>query len=165
MAHMYPADGPAQDTWSFGERQLYDVLRRDLCDDYHVIHSTPWRARSNSGRMRTGEADFVIIHPQHGILVLEVKGGAISVEGRTKRWYTRKLRGNTREKAHRIKDPFRQGQDSMHVQRDYCSVQRRLDSRRTLVSTEGGAHDNRDDGCCSCQCDEPQWVYRPDHPV
>jgi hypothetical protein len=43
---MYPADGPVQDTWSYGEQQLYEVLRRDLSNDYHVIQSTPWRARA-----------------------------------------------------------------------------------------------------------------------
>jgi hypothetical protein len=32
--------------------------------------------------MRTGEADYVVVHPRYGILVLEVKGGEISATGR-----------------------------------------------------------------------------------
>lgn len=115
MARMYPADGPAQDTWSDGERLLYEVLRRDLSDDYHVIHSTSWRAPKEHGRMGAGEADYIIVHPRHGILVVEVRGGAISVDSRAKRWSSKTLCGNNRSETRRITDPLRQGLYSISV--------------------------------------------------
>ncbi len=47
--------------------------------------------------IREGEADFVLLHPDRGLLIVEVKGGAVRLEGRG--WW----RGDTQ-----IKDPFRQ---------------------------------------------------------
>jgi hypothetical protein len=52
-----------------------------------VIHSVPWIANDPKSRKPKGEADFMILHPVHGILLLEVKGGQIRVE--RNQWYTR----------------------------------------------------------------------------
>lgn len=49
-----------------GERHVLDALARHLEDDYTVWHNIPIMG---SGR----EPDFVILHPQRGLLVLEVK--------------------------------------------------------------------------------------------
>jgi Nuclease-related domain len=112
---MYPADGPVQDTWSDGECRLYEVLRRDLSDDYHVIQGCSWQAMTKPGRIDTGVADYIVIHPRHGILVVEVRGGTISVDSRATSWSSRTVRGNTRGEKKRIKDPFKQGLNSMAV--------------------------------------------------
>lgn len=88
-----------------------DVLRAmvtSLGAGYIVMHSLPW---ANSARdsieapAREGEADFVILHRQHGVLVLEVKGGEIELQGR--RWWRRKKKG-----LEEIKDPVRQASRS-----------------------------------------------------
>jgi hypothetical protein len=50
-----------------GEKSVLDALARYLEDDYAVWHNIPILG---SGR----EPDFVILHPQRGVLVLEVKG-------------------------------------------------------------------------------------------
>ena len=89
MAHMYPEAGPAEECRSAAERSLYYRLRASLGPDVHVIHSAQWNTVAASGRMQPGEADFVIIHPALGIAVLEVKGGRISHDSATGRWYTR----------------------------------------------------------------------------
>ena len=42
------------------------------------MHSVAWQCLTD-GQLYEGEADFVIIHPDHGLIVLEVKGGGIEV--------------------------------------------------------------------------------------
>ena len=49
-----------------GEKLVLDALARHLEDDYTVWHNIPIMG---SGR----EPDFVILHPQRGLLILEVK--------------------------------------------------------------------------------------------
>lgn len=57
---------------SDGEQLVYDALRRWLSDNYTVFHSFEWLG-SERQRRSEGEADFVILHPALGILVIEVK--------------------------------------------------------------------------------------------
>lgn len=54
------------------ERIVLEALSR-LPDEWHVFHSVRWQSLRN-GRQGDGEADFVLVHRQRGILVLEVKG-------------------------------------------------------------------------------------------
>jgi hypothetical protein len=49
-----------------GERKVFDALARQLEDDYTVWHNIPIIGSSR-------EPDFVILHPQRGLLILEVK--------------------------------------------------------------------------------------------
>lgn len=49
-----------------GERRVFEALARCLEDDYTVWHNIPIMG---SGR----EPDFVVLHPQRGLLILEVK--------------------------------------------------------------------------------------------
>lgn len=49
-----------------GERRVFEALARQLEDDYTVWHNVPIMGSSR-------EPDFVILHPQRGLLVLEVK--------------------------------------------------------------------------------------------
>ena len=55
-----------RDRANAGEKSVLDALARYLEDDYAVWHNIPILG---SGR----EPDFVILHPQRGVLVLEVK--------------------------------------------------------------------------------------------
>nr|WP_283184530.1 nuclease-related domain-containing protein [Pseudomonas sp. PMCC200367] len=80
---MIPEHGP-HDTDSYGERDLYWILKKDLPEDYTVIHSLPWLCSAvkklDSKAKPTGEIDFLIIHPENGVLALEVKSGVYRVE-------------------------------------------------------------------------------------
>ena len=58
---------------SIGEEKAFDALRL-LDNQYVIFHSFSWIGITD--RIQ-GEADFVIIHPEKGILVIEVKSGAI----------------------------------------------------------------------------------------
>lgn len=78
MARMIPSDGPSL-TESNAENDLYPIFKEKLSDDFVVIHSVPWLTdvasrRSSTGKP-TGEIDFLILHPEYGVLAIEVKGG------------------------------------------------------------------------------------------
>lgn len=85
MARMIPEYGP-HETESFGEQQLYSIFKNKLPDDYIVIHSLPWLCAAvktldpHTKPKPTGEIDFLIIHPENGVLALEVKSGVYRVE-------------------------------------------------------------------------------------
>lgn len=84
MAVMIPVGGP-QETKSHAEQQLYFRLKRELSDDFTVIHSLPWLAKAstqiNGNTAPSGEIDFLVLHTELGVLALEVKGGVYKVEG------------------------------------------------------------------------------------
>lgn len=96
-------DNPSEDS----ERIFADFLRR-LPDEYRVLHHVSWQSR-RQGREGDGEADFVVIHPRNGILVVEVKGGGIEI--RNGRWSSWDRHG----KQHDIKNPFEQAVASKHA--------------------------------------------------
>lgn len=57
------------------EVKVFEELSR-LPDSYVCVWSVPWA--DNELRHRTGEADFLILHPNYPLTVLEVKGGRLS---------------------------------------------------------------------------------------
>ncbi|MCS0495584.1 NERD domain-containing protein [Ancylobacter sp. MQZ15Z-1] len=94
---------PSEDS----ERRVAIALRR-LPDDWIVLHHVSWQSR-RGGRQGDGEADFVVLHPKRGLLVLEVKGGGIEIhEGR---WSSINRRGERND----IKNPYEQATDSKHA--------------------------------------------------
>ncbi len=70
-------------TQSNAERLLYPIFRDKLDDSYHVYHSRWWQFK-----YRTGETDFLVVHPIKGILVVEVKGGKIEYDNFSDTWYS-----------------------------------------------------------------------------
>ncbi|MBQ7693931.1 MAG: NERD domain-containing protein [Lentisphaeria bacterium] len=67
------------------ERIVFEAIRKNLSDEWYVFHSFDYITRDLNGKRWDGEIDFLLYHPQKGMLVLEVKGGAISY--RNGRWY------------------------------------------------------------------------------
>ena len=108
---MIPAE-PADSTESHAERRLFERLRDDTADDLVAFHSVAWLTPGNRGP-RQGEADFVLAHPDHGILALEVKGGSIRFDAAAGKWYSGGKAGETQ-----IKDPVRQAQRARYSLRD-----------------------------------------------
>lgn len=114
MARLIPKIAP-KDISNVGERDVATALVEQLPDNCIVYHSYAWlRAdrndRSKKVTLREGEADFVIVHPKAGILILEVKGGEIQYDHEGRGWF-RKERNRTVE----IKDPFEQARRNMHA--------------------------------------------------
>ncbi len=109
MARMIPDVDPSQLEHT-SEEPVYVALRDQLSDEFVVLHSYPWlRPWRGEGALFEGEADFVLLHPEHGLLILEVKGGeTIRHDGH--RWF-RDTKAGPRE----FQDPFRQAQRNMHA--------------------------------------------------
>jgi hypothetical protein len=123
LARIFPEHlhtGPAS------ERAVHRALSQ-LPDDYLVVHGAGWLGRPGPGRMvRDGEADFVVAHAERGILILEVKGGAIDYEASTHSW-TSTSRAGRRSK---IKDPFEQATTSKHLLMEKLTYHEKWPPRR-----------------------------------
>lgn len=113
MAKLIPKVSP-DEIKNVGERDMARALADQLPDDVVVYHSYPWLRSERNDKLgkvmlREGEADFVIVHPNAGMLILEVKGGEITYDNVHRAWY--------RREAHRvveIKDPFEQARKNAH---------------------------------------------------
>lgn len=108
------------------ERDVYVALRDQLPNAYTVIHSLPWLRplRDDPATpLSEGEADFIILHPDAGMLVLEVKGGE-EMFARGPNWF-RKLQTGERP----IRNPFTQARRNMHALNDF--IKERTGSRIT----------------------------------
>lgn len=98
MAKMYPPNKPAS-TKSNAERLLYPIFKEKLDDSYHVYHSRWWQFKK-----RTGEIDFLVVHPNKGLIIVEVKGGKIQYDNFSDAWYS-----NTNKLS---KSPYIQAEDT-----------------------------------------------------
>lgn len=110
MAQMYPSHGPITETTSDAERKVYYALQRSLSDGYRVYHGVTWQSKEDDGSVRDGEVDFVIVHQNIGLLLVEVKGGLIECET-ARHWYSTDRFGV----QHIIKNPFEQVRNAVHV--------------------------------------------------
>ena len=107
MAKMWPQNIPSwvsQDRRRSAEIKVFNKLEKVLDDKWTVFYSRPWYGINQSGGEIEGEADFILAHPDHGILFLEVKGGQISYEPDRSQWFSID-RDNIK---HKIKDPVDQ---------------------------------------------------------
>ena len=95
---------------SKAEARFYAACRDELPSDWLVLFSVPWIGTSLGGQPRDGEADFVILVPERGILVVEVKGGGVQFEPATSQWTSIDKHGT----SHPIKDPFAQARNEKH---------------------------------------------------
>ena len=95
------------------ERRTFDVLREGLSDEWEAFHSSAWVIRDHAEGALDGEIDFVLVHPQRGVLCLEVKGGGI--ECRYGEWYRLERQKGGGTEAVRMKDPFRQALDHRYA--------------------------------------------------
>ena len=98
------------ETESNAERKLYERLRDETPNEIVAFHSVAWQLPGKKGRPEQGEADFVLAHPDYGVLTLEVKGGSIRYDAQAGEWFTTGKSGESR-----IKDPGRQARSSSHA--------------------------------------------------
>ncbi|MCC6972761.1 MAG: NERD domain-containing protein [Anaerolineae bacterium] len=94
----------SDDTTSDAELALYDAFEK-LPEPFTVLHAVKWFARTLG---TVGEIDFLIAHPDLGVLIMEVKGGLIRVE--QGRWFSGK---------HEIKDPCEQAERNRRALGDW----------------------------------------------
>ena len=110
MANFIPSDKPIDFNHSIGEERVYETLH-SLPDDYTVLYSLSWVGRDE--RYSVGEADFVILHPNHGILVIEVKSGEITCKDR--QWFQTNTSNRTTIKI----KPLKQAERNKHALIDF----------------------------------------------
>ena len=87
------------------EVRMFERFRDEISGDFTVLHHVPWAYPDNRRRTIEGEADFVIVHPDLGALVLEVKGGTLRYHADSNRWYQTSVGRND---EHDCTDPFKQ---------------------------------------------------------
>lgn len=83
------------------EQIVFGELQKHLPDSWYVFHSFDYISRDLNRKLWDGEIDFLLYHPEKGILILEVKGGAISY--RHGQWYQEDRPINPVEQAKRNK--------------------------------------------------------------
>lgn len=103
MASCFPEPARATSE-SKAELDLFRSLGEQLGPDFVVLHSVAWIARPGGAGPREGETDILILHPTHGVLVVEVKGGRISLDYGDRTWSSTDRHGV----VHPIKNPFDQ---------------------------------------------------------
>ena len=110
MARMFPERLP-HDVQSEAERRVFDAFRDQFSVDWVVFSGVRWLASTPSSRSSDGEADFIVVHPRYGVLVLEVKGGGIAFDAGKGEYTSTDNTGRT----HKIKDPFKQASRSQYA--------------------------------------------------
>lgn len=113
MAIMWPRVLPQwvlQDPRRSAECKVFYALQQALDNSWSVYYSRPWWGLSSTGGEIDGEADFVVAHPDRGLLFIEVKGGLVSHDPTTSKWTSKDRIGV----VHGIKDPVQQAMKSKH---------------------------------------------------
>ncbi|MFM6507157.1 MAG: NERD domain-containing protein, partial [Dolichospermum sp.] len=85
MAKMFPPDGPCNPDL-YGESTVYDLLSQ-LDDNFYIFQDRYWVFKNKYKCITETETDFLLVHPQKGLLILEVKGGTrFSYDGENDKW-------------------------------------------------------------------------------
>ena len=112
MAQMFPSQLPVEvvtDPRRRAEALFFNQCQQQLEADVVVVYGYRWLEPLDNRRATEGEADFTIIDPKRGILVLELKGGIIRRDAASGKYFSRELRGS---REHEIKDPAFQAANS-----------------------------------------------------
>ena len=88
MAKIFPKEIPLDvknDPKRRAERILFDGFKELLNDEIIIYYSKNWRnfqidKYNRNSIFINGEADFIIIWPTYGILIIECKGGGIEIK-------------------------------------------------------------------------------------
>lgn len=113
MARMFPSS--IRSRRSGAEIRVFEALRDALEDDWTALHHVRWLQKELGKNARDGETDFLVAHPDHGMIALEVKGGEVSFDAASGEWTTR-----SKDKTESsIKDPFDQAKDASYALAKY----------------------------------------------
>ena len=95
--------GPVpSDKW---EREVRRQLSKQLPSDWIVICNVSWALKDDRGFVRDGQADFVVLVPDVGLAVVEVKGTKLIRVDEFGNWY--RLAGSYQnpQQEYLIKEP------------------------------------------------------------
>jgi len=94
-----------------GEYSLWSSFQEQLSNKYWVLWRVNWVAPGRGGQAYDGEVDFIVIHPDMGILLIEVKGGGIAFDASSDKWTST----DRNRQVHTIKDPVEQVKKSKYA--------------------------------------------------
>lgn len=106
MTTMIPDLSEAQlnDLPSHAEAKVYRALRDKLPQEYVVFFQVGWILRREEKQAKDGETDFLVCHPDHGYLCIEVKGGGVGFDATTGEWFS----VDRHQQKHPINNPISQ---------------------------------------------------------
>lgn len=107
MAKFYPERPPQSildDPSRKAELRVFEALQ-GLPAKFRVFYSLHWQSFQSYPGANEGEADFIIAHPDMGVIILEVKGGGIRYDAERDLWFSHSQGGE----IFNIKDPIQQG--------------------------------------------------------
>lgn len=120
MARIFPERPPQSildDPSRSAELKVFLALKT-LPEKYIVFYSLHWQAQHEDYGVNEGEADFIIAHPEKGVIVLEVKGGGIRYDAGTGKWFSHSRSGE----VFQIHDPVDQ------ARRNHYEIKRKLEN-------------------------------------
>lgn len=120
MAKLYPAQIPCDAPLS--EKKVLESLAY-LPNAYSIFHSVNWLNLHPKAKQRVGETDLIIIHPKHGILVVEVKGGQIYADDGD--WYSESFHGDVHKLS---RSPALQARGNLYF------IKEKLEAKRIIPS-------------------------------
>jgi hypothetical protein len=136
MARIIPVKIPADilaNPQRSAECKTFRRLESELEDPFVVFYSRPWHGMNQSGEEIDGECDFVVAHPELGILAIEVKGGQISYDPLNRKWISRDRYGYDHDLK---KGPFDQAKTSKYHILEKLKKSKLWSSRR-IQATHG----------------------------
>jgi len=162
---MWPATLPSQirsDIYRKAEVRIYDLLREQLDTGWTVFYSRPWLGMTHTGGEKDGECDFVIVHPRHGFLAIEVKGGGIAYDPATDAWVSTDRNGI----RHSIKNPVEQARRAKHELLERARQQRTWPAARFVRARHGVIFPDSVSPPGNLGADRPRNLFccRPDLP-
>ena len=98
------SEAQLNDLPSQAEAKVYRALRDKLPTEYVVFYQVCWILRREDEQAKDGETDFLICHPDHGYLCIEVKGGGVALDANTGNWFS----VDRHQQNHPIKNPISQ---------------------------------------------------------
>jgi len=104
MAFLYPDANHTEIAFPSLAEELVYRKAAELNDGWRVYHSITLSMKEEHDGVKDGEIDFVFYHPKNGVIVVEVKGGRISLDGETGKFYSINRHG----RSFLIKNPFQQ---------------------------------------------------------
>jgi len=163
---MWPKILPAQvrsDRYRGAEVKIYDLLAKSLSSSWSVFYSRPWLGLTATGGERDGECDFIVAHPRHGFLALEVKGGGISYDPTTDAWVSR----DRDEVRHSIKNPVDQARTAKHQLLRKLIEQKNWNKEKYVRTRHGVVFPDAPSPPSTLGPDKPREIFccRPDLPA
>ena len=99
-----------------------------LSDDYRVFCNLSWSGDKAIHGHQDFECDFLLAHPNKGFLIIEVKGGSISYEGKYDLWESHGKKG-----SFKIKNPIDQAIKNKYSLKQFLSRKFQEQYHRSLV--------------------------------